>query len=266
MPYEINDGRILTWSLEVHLTDHCNLRCVHCCTLSPFLAPRAVSVEELERDLARVARVLRPSLLKLTGGEPLLHPEILRCLDVARASGLAPLVSVTTNGLLLPRMPEAFFERLDRLTLSHYASAPLPEAAVKRVAERCRAHGVVLTVKRVTQFARMDADPPHDSGEQVRRIHEACWLKVRCHLLHRGRFHTCTRPPHLEDYLAARGHATNLAEEDGVALVEDAPALLRRLVQYLESEEPLASCRYCLGAGGAWEAQRQGSSSGSPPM
>ncbi len=114
--YAIEHGRLLTWALEAHAVDHCNLRCVHCCTLSPRLAERFLDPRELERDLALAARVLRPAIFKLTGGEPLLHPGLTELLDVARASGISPQLSLTTNGLLLERQPDALFERLDRPT------------------------------------------------------------------------------------------------------------------------------------------------------
>ena len=53
------------------------------------------------RDLAVARDVLRPRYFKLVGGEPLLHPRLPELLDVARASGIAEVYSVTTNGVLL---------------------------------------------------------------------------------------------------------------------------------------------------------------------
>lgn len=243
--YEIADGRVLTWSLESHIVDHCNLRCAECCTLSPHLAPRAVAPEALARDLARAAGALRPNVFKLTGGEPLLHPEVVRCLEVARASRIAGQVSMTTNGFRLPRAPDALFELLDRLTLSVYSSAPLPEKVVEVVAERCARHGVILTVKRIDRFGRMSPEAPL-SEERAGAVHASCWLKVRCHLVYEGRFYTCTRPPHL---------GASLAAADGVDLAQE--GLLEKLLAYLESGEPLASCRQCLGSSGGFLAHRQ---------
>ena len=256
MGYAIEHGRLLTWALEAHAVDHCNLRCVHCCTLSPRLPPRFLEPRELERDLAVAARVLRPAVFKLTGGEPLLHPGLLELLDVARASGISPQLSLTTNGLLLDRQPEALFARLDRLTLSLYSSAPLPAAAVERAEARCREHGLVLTVKRIGRFARMDP-PARLEPEQARQVHAACWLRVRCHMLRAGCFYACTRPPHLQQVLAARGLSLPLAHQDGVPLEGPPAALLARLADYLERAEPLASCSFCLGASGAWEPHAQ---------
>jgi cyclic pyranopterin phosphate synthase len=209
MAYEVHDGRILTWSLETHLVDHCNLRCQHCCTLSPGAAEHAVSLAELARDLKWAAAVLRQHVFKLTGGEPLLHPDILGCLDVVRESGIAARVSLTTNGFLLARVPEGIWERIDRLTLSWYASTPL---LLTLAEERAFKHDVLLTVKRYDAFQRMTLDPPGNDTSTTRGVFRDCWLKVRCHLLYRGRFYMCTRPPHLEPYLQSRGESAALSQ------------------------------------------------------
>ena len=87
--YAVAAGRILTWSLEAHLVDHCNLRSAHCCTLSPEFPARLVDPAALQRDLALAAGALRPHVFKLTGGEPLLHPDLPACLRAARGSGIS---------------------------------------------------------------------------------------------------------------------------------------------------------------------------------
>jgi hypothetical protein len=239
LAYQVNDGRIQTWALEAHLVDHCNLRCAECCSLSPHLADRITSPDALFRDLVAAARVLRPAVMKLTGGEPLLHPDILACADAARASGVSDVLSLTTNGFHAPRVPEALWARLDRLTLSLYPSAPLPASTLALIRARCAEHGVALTEKPAVQFQRMTPVVP-SSVDQSRAVHAGCWLKVRCHLVHGGRFYTCTRPPHL----AQLGH--DVPDGDGVALHDDPDTLL-----------PLGSCRHCLGASGERLPHRQ---------
>jgi organic radical activating enzyme len=254
--YELHDGRILTWSLESHVTTHCNLRCEQCCTLSPQLPTWTVEPAALGRELQRLAGVLRPSLFKLTGGEPFLHPDLPAVLDAVRASGISEQVSITTNGFLAQSAPEAVYERLDRMTLSVYTSAPLPERSIARIAERCERHRVHLTVKRIDAFQKLTPDTPLSTEAEVRSVYERCWLKVRCHMVYRGHFYACTRPPHVAQVL---GHQypdmPALREVDGVPL--DSPELLTRVLQYLEREEPLATCRYCLGASGPLQPHAQ---------
>jgi hypothetical protein len=222
--YEVRHGRVQTWSLEAQAVDHCNLRCAQCCQLAPHLKERCLEPEVLARDLERAATVLEPQVFKLTGGEPLLHPEIVRLLEVVKASGIAPTVQVTSNGLLLAKMPDAFFSSVDRLKVSWYTSAPLSESALARIEARCREHEVELAVRAYDAFQDLTPEPLFLSDGEAKRSYAGCWLKSRCHTLHRGRFYACSRPPRLEPYLRARGHANHLAEEDGVDL--DSPRLL----------------------------------------
>jgi hypothetical protein len=253
--YEVYDGRIATWSLEVHVVDHCNLRCAQCCTLSPHRPPRATAPDRLERDLGLAARWLRPHVLKITGGEPLLHPDILGCLEAARASRIADRISVTTNGLLLERVPDAFWKGIDRLTLSRYASHPLDEDRVGWIRARCDEHRVLLTVKMVDAFQRITLEHARFEPSETARVFESCWLKVRCHLLYEARLFSCTRPPAVEGWLGAQGEPARLCEHDGLAL--ERVELLDTVRFHLEASAPLRTCAYCLGASGPMEPHAQ---------
>jgi organic radical activating enzyme len=256
MHYELRRGRVLTWSLETHATDHCNLRCAQCCQLSPHMSERHLEPEVLRRDLERAREVLEPAVFKFTGGEPLLNPRIVELLEVAKASNIAPKLHVTTNGLLLRQMPDAFFDAVDSIKLSWYTSAPLPERVLAEVSERAQKHSVDLQVRAYDSFQELTpATTQPLSDAEAKRAHESCWIKVRCHLVYRGRFYTCSRPPKLQPYLERLGVHNELATLDGVDL--DSPRLLDRLLAHLEQAEPLASCRHCLGSLGDWQAHRQ---------
>lgn len=237
MKYVVENGRVRTRSLEIHLVDHCNLRCKGCCTLSPFLRERFVDPERMRADLALARRVLRPEFLKLTGGEPLLHPRIVECIRVAKASEVASTVSVTTNGILLPRMSDEFWSELDHLTLSLYPGIRVAEGIVRA---KCSEHGVELRIKRQDEFEDLTLDAPRADEAVTWDVYSRCWMKRRCHLLRDGVFYMCTRPPHF----AAAFRAPGLS--DGVTLHEG-PGLLQDVLWYLEREEPLDSCRRCWG-------------------
>lgn len=253
MRYEVVRGRVATRSLEVHVTDHCNLRCRQCCSLSPFLPPWFVDPERLRQDL-RVARtVLAPKWFKLVGGEPLLHPRLIDCLAIVRAERIAPILSVTTNGLLLHRMPVDFWFLIDHLTLSLYPQPRLTERQLAAIREQAACFRVVVNVKAQDRFEEITLDRPRADDGLTRRVFAGCWLRHRCHMIRDGRFYLCTRPPHFDKF--HRG-ATDYAGGDGVAL-EPGPNLLGQLRAYLERDEPLAACRECLGGTGARFPHRQ---------
>jgi cyclic pyranopterin phosphate synthase len=95
--------------LRLSVTDRCNLRCTYC--MPPEGVParshnEILSYEELAA-FARVAADCGIGKVRITGGEPLVR---LGCADfvgmLARTSGIRD-ISLTTNGILLPRYAAA---------------------------------------------------------------------------------------------------------------------------------------------------------------
>src|SRR3954453_21690739 len=73
----------------------CNLSCTYCNEYDDFSKPVAVDV--MERRINKLAD-LGPSILTLSGGEPLLHPELDAIIAIMRRRGL--LAGMITNGYL----------------------------------------------------------------------------------------------------------------------------------------------------------------------
>jgi SynChlorMet cassette radical SAM/SPASM protein ScmF len=95
------DGRPALGTLYFYLTEGCNLACRHC-WMGPRFDPTgnqypALSVELFETAI-REAEPLGLNCVKLTGGEPLLHPHFTRLLEIVRREALRLIIE--TNGLL----------------------------------------------------------------------------------------------------------------------------------------------------------------------
>lgn len=100
-------GRAVTY-LRISLTDRCNLRCVYCMPKEGLQwQPHAdqLSAEEIARVVETAAQggVKR---VRLTGGEPLVHPHIVDI--VRRIASIQSIeeVSLTTNAMLLERLAQ----------------------------------------------------------------------------------------------------------------------------------------------------------------
>jgi hypothetical protein len=234
------DGRVRTRSLEAHVVDHCNLTCAECCSLSPYLPRWAVEPADLARDVAWAARVVAPRVFKLVGGEPLLHPDLAELVRIVRASGVAPRVSITTNGLLLAAAPDALWEAVDAITISLYPRPALADDERAKIRARAEQHGVELNWKVQDDFVVMDrAEPSRDAAVNA-AVYDACWIRERCHMLRDARFYTCTRPVHFHAFHRGALDFTR----DGLALDGlDGPGLLA----YLERGEALEACAHCHG-------------------
>ena len=105
----------------------CNLACTYCNEFDDVSDP--VPIEEMERRIDELGR-LGTSVITISGGEPLLHPELDRVIARIRRTGA--IAGVITNGYLL--MPERI-ERLNRAGLDHMQISidnVMPDAVSKK--------------------------------------------------------------------------------------------------------------------------------------
>jgi len=105
----------------LNIVDHCNLRCKGCDHFASIAEERFVSLEHIKRDLARMSILLNGNVKRIgvMGGEPLLHPELKQILISARVYFPDTLIQLVTNGLLLLRQDEEFWQicRENNITL-----------------------------------------------------------------------------------------------------------------------------------------------------
>ena len=105
----------------------CNLACTYCNEFDDFSDP--VPIEEMERRIDELGR-LGTSVITISGGEPLLHPELDRVIARIRKTGA--IAGMITNGYLL--MPERI-ARLNRAGLDHMQISidnVMPDAVSKK--------------------------------------------------------------------------------------------------------------------------------------
>ena len=106
--------------LRISLTDHCNLRCVYCMPEDMTFRPNA---EMMQLDeillLANLFASLGFDKIRLTGGEPTVHPHIVDVVGgIAAIPGIRS-VSMTTNGVLLTKLAASLAKAgLDRVNVS----------------------------------------------------------------------------------------------------------------------------------------------------
>lgn len=88
--------------LYLYLTEGCNLACKHCWINPPLDSEEnhhAFLAVELIQKAINEAKPLGLNSLKLTGGEPLMHPQIVDIINLASAENLK--LTIETNGTLI---------------------------------------------------------------------------------------------------------------------------------------------------------------------
>ncbi|HCS13848.1 MAG: hypothetical protein COS82_04745 [Zetaproteobacteria bacterium CG06_land_8_20_14_3_00_59_53] len=85
--------------LFIELTDQCNESCIHCYAESSPQRSARLSREEILRVLQQAHGLGNPAV-QFTGGDPLIHPDLLFAVQSARELGYSS-VEIYTNGLAL---------------------------------------------------------------------------------------------------------------------------------------------------------------------
>lgn len=111
--------------LRISVTDRCNFRCPYCMPAEVFgpghaflRDPQLMKLEEIIRIVAAF-QSLGVEKIRLTGGEPLLRPDVPDLIRALKQSRAVPDVALTTNGWMLEKLTPALrASGLDRLNVS----------------------------------------------------------------------------------------------------------------------------------------------------
>ncbi len=122
----IRQIRRVKLDFEVNIADHCNLNCQCCNHFSPLADQVFLDIDIFTRDLKRIRELTNGEVGKiwLIGGEPLLHPQLTDFLYVSRSLFPKTHITLNTNGILLLKKDERFWQALRdtqiEITLTKY--------------------------------------------------------------------------------------------------------------------------------------------------
>lgn len=232
---------------EVSLAEHCNLNCAGCNHFSPLAELEFADYEETARDFARLSSLFHdhPKRIWLQGGEPLLHPDIIKFLKAARENFPNDTISITTNGLRLLDQPEEFWksckENKIRVRLSKY-----PIDLDYKELEKCAAeHGVEYFYNRNDEraaqtmgFHKMDVKGMQDSKRNF--LH--CPYANKTLFLRHGRLYTCVIAPTARHFSKYFGVDLKEFPTDSIDIYQAESA--QEILEFLA--RPIPFCRYCM--------------------
>jgi hypothetical protein len=193
--------------------------------------------------LTSLGEVLHTKCIRVSGGEPLLHPQLVEILKLIRSTGITDTIQLNTNGVLLHRAPPEMWSLIDHLSTTVY---PVKyRYKTEEVQEICRANNVKCEVEprpkmRITQIVSKNEDT-----DLVQSIYDHCPMKRILTGVHKGKFYVCPPSVHYSLHRRLIGLSSESADLDGVS-IHDNPNLKDEIAQAMESRTPLKCCSYCV--------------------
>jgi cyclic pyranopterin phosphate synthase len=232
-------------SCEINAVDHCNLSCLDCNHAAPGIKERFSDPKAVSRDLSILAKCYRPRLIKVLGGEPLLHPNLKLIIDAVRESKICDNVLLLTNGLLLGETPDEIWDAVDGIELSVYPNTAITKKDMSWFRRKGLEHGTCVRAFYYEHFRVTMSMVGTDDSRLTRRIFETCKLgnEWGCHSIHNGYFYRCPQ----SIYISQVVNDSDLSQTSDGFRIEDSVDFKCELYRFLNSKNPLKSCRYCLG-------------------
>ncbi len=113
--FEFMHRKFLLGYMETHLVDWCNLKCDYCGHYCHIIDEEIYTdVTQFEKDIKILSSKINFRMIRLMGGEPLLHPEVNKFLTITRRFFPNSDIRIVTNGILIPNMKQEFWDTLKR--------------------------------------------------------------------------------------------------------------------------------------------------------
>lgn len=232
-------------TVELHISDKCNLNCKGCTHFSPLFSDLGTSLEERLEDIkilrSKFSNIIR---LDLLGGEPLLNPELSGYVEEMRKILPNTFIQIFTNGLLIPRLSEETLKCIKENSVTFSISEYEPtHRMMDRITDTLEKYEIDYIV--LKSDTRMIFNKPISVSKNT-RYPQNC-ISNGCILVSDGKIARC--PTLMYIYKFNEKFGQNLPT-DGIMDLRSCPGG-QELLDKLCEEVPL--CKHCIKCDIPWE-------------
>lgn len=249
--FEVREDHLWTEAVEINAAWHCNIRCESCSHGSPAMPTVFADASKVAKDLTSLARWMRTDHVRIVGGEPLIHPDIVGILLAIQSSGISLRTRIITNGLALLDQPTSFWSAVDEVHVSIYPNMKRFHARHRDVLIGIAEETETSLVFKYFDYFRKSFRPASDDSVLTDAIYRTCQIanRWRCLTVEDGYLFRCPQSA-LSTMQSGLIPAADGVEIQKIASRED-------LRQWTTSLIPLQACCGCSGSVGQLHPHRQ---------
>ncbi|WP_372519744.1 radical SAM protein [Candidatus Ruminimicrobiellum ovillum] len=223
--------------VEVHIVDHCNLKCNGCTHFSNISEPKFSDARILHFHLGRLNEIFgKIDKVRLLGGEPLLHPDIINILNISRDALPYSEIELITNGLLLDKMPEEFFRTLHKNKISVEVSNYMPiQNKIKQIQEMLSLFKIKHSITPMVMAFTANLNPKGTNDRE--NTFKNCRHKI-CTILKDDCIYICPICAYIDKY--NKYFNKNIPLPKGINIHSNSA---KQILEYLKKS--VETCKYC---------------------
>lgn len=185
-----------TLFFDVQVTEHCNLNCKGCASLCPIAEEEYLDILDYEKDMIQLSKLSNGEVhhINVLGGEPLLHPQINDFLELTRKYFPIGIIHLVTNGILLRKMDDAFWETCKKNDITIAVSKYPINVDYDEIEKKVKEDGIRYRVfnqvpKNAGGWLHTTLDLEGWRNESHSFMH--CWQANNCSVLSHGKIYPC---------------------------------------------------------------------------
>jgi MoaA/NifB/PqqE/SkfB family radical SAM enzyme len=197
-----------------------------------------------EKDCARLSKITNKLIvIKLLGGEPLLHPRLISFFEIARKYFKTTVIQLTTNGLLLWKQPDEFWLACHKYKIYIEISDYPINMHVDEIQAKRKKYKVCVgyTLSKETGMFKTPLDLY--GAQDVKTNFAVCGAANAgyCVTLRDGGIYVCQTVAHIQFFNKYFGKDLRVTESDYIDIYKAEDK--REILDFLH--KPIPFCRYC---------------------
>ncbi len=246
---ENNKLRIHYFLCEI--VHHCNLNCKSCDHCAPIAKPEFEDLNIFIKDLKRMNQLFdRIDSFAIMGGEPLLHKDINEFLNHSSKILKNTHIQLWTNGILLTKMNEEFWETLSKYNIYLIITKYGVDLDIEKINFLCKKYKINYGFSENSNIKeKLFCKSTYNiNGEiEINDMHKQCYQGLYCHTLEKGILYRCPLIPaarHLNEYF---GTNLKITKKDGINIHKIKgffkSTKKKNIINYFSELVPF--CKYC---------------------
>lgn len=192
---ELNtEGKFLE-RVEIPLVYHCNLNCAYCDHFSSIAPEFLMPVDVFKKDMEQLSKITNKNIKEITllGGEPLLHNNLAEIFKISRACFPESRIELLTNGILLEKQPDSFWQSCHRENITIYVSnyrtgkKLFDFDKLCEIMDKFKANIRISTPKIKFQTMNLAKESKHNIYDRYENCYAKLWP-----ILDQGKFYACS--------------------------------------------------------------------------
>lgn len=222
--------------LEMHITNHCNLNCSACAHFSNICSEFFADIDQFKSSLSEITKKIDYELINILGGEPLMHPDLAEFLYSARKICPDKIITISTNGLLIPSLSREIWKALrkNRIFVRLSAYPPLLKN-IQNYIDLIRSNYVNMCGIWDGQNFHLRKSACYI--EDKKSVWKTCDAKF-CHQLYLDKIYPCPFDAYGKFY--NKYFNKQFYFDDGIDIYQNSAA---KIIKYLEN--PVRNCSAC---------------------